>query len=251
MGLGVAVAAKGHGIFRVEQGVEGLALADELGDGLVVHELAAFHGVRGDEAVERGDRGQQDAVVLSCADSDKRVVVGFLGVLRKEHQPARVSGEHDIAVVAVDVDGRGDRAVGVCHDDRQAQAGGDRQLLGHIGEALAGRRGEGAGTGSAGADASRHRGMLAFHRHVLRVDAAVGHEFREVLDDSGLRGDGVGKERVRLRLTVSLGDHLVAVGRENFDFSHDYSSPASDSSTILMVPNLHSAAQMPQPLQWS
>ena len=255
VGLGVGVAAHSHGVGGVEQGVERLALAHEGGDGLVVHELAALHGVRGDEAVKRADGGQQDPVVFCRADGHQCVVVGLLRVFREKHQPAAVGGEHDVRMIAVDVDGGGDGAIGVGHDDGQAQARRDGQLLDHVGETLAGSSREGARTGSAGAHAGAHRGVFAFDGDELRVHAALGHVLGEVFDDGGLGGDGIGAHHVGRGLAVGLGHHLVAVGREYLLLGHQRTLPsaarASASETISKVPNLHSCTQMPQPLQWS
>ena len=77
-----------------------------------------------------------------------RLLVG-LGV---ELDPARVALRHRVAVVVPDVDRRADRAVGDRHDDRQAEAGGVVERLGHVEQALARGRGVGARAGGRGAD---------------------------------------------------------------------------------------------------
>ena len=130
-----------------------LVLADEPGDGLVVEQVDAIDRVRGDEAVEARHGRQQHVGVLGDLESDDRVVVGLLRRLGEQHDPAGIAGAHGVAVVAVDVDRRGQRAVRVGHDDGQAHAGGDVELLPHERETLARRRRHDA---SAGGDAPMH-----------------------------------------------------------------------------------------------
>ena len=76
--------ARGDGVLGVEQREQRRALAQELLGRLVVHELGTLHGMRGDEAVERGHDGQLHVFILGGANRDHRVVIGLLGVFGKE-----------------------------------------------------------------------------------------------------------------------------------------------------------------------
>ena len=84
--------------------------------------------------------------------------------------------------------------------------------------------------------------MFGFHGHELGIQASIGHQFRQVLHDMGLRGDGVGGHHVHI-------GHLDGIGRSDGYFDTNSFSHYSSSATMLMHPVKHSWAQMPQPLQ--
>ena len=250
----VGVVAVCDGLRRGEQAVGRLVGAHELRHGGVVHELAALVGVARGEAVERGENRQHDLGVLSNAEGAHRVVVGLLGVLGKHYDPTGVAHAHDVGVVGVDVDGRRDGAVDVGHDDGQAHAGGDGQLLVHERKALRGGRSHGARAGSRRADGGAHGRVLALDVDVLGVHAAIGHELVELLDDDGLGRDGVRRHDIGLSLAQRVGDHDVAGCCQDGLGCHYACTSlcfASCSLTMEMAPNLHSRAHTPQPLQCS
>ena len=143
---------------RLEGGEEGV---DLLGLGHV----DPLDRVGEDEAVHADHHRQRERL----GDPERlHVQVGrLLVVLGVELQPAAVALGHRVGVVVPDVDRGADRAVGDRHHDRQAEAGGVVEGLGHVEQALAGGRRVGAGAGGGGADADRHRRELRLDRHVL------------------------------------------------------------------------------------
>jgi hypothetical protein len=110
----VAVARR---VVGVEECVAGLVVAHERRHALVSHEVGTIDGVRRDEAVEAAHDGEQHVGVLGDPNRHDGVVVRLLPRLCEQHQPARVARAHRVTVVAVDVDGRGKRAVRVRHHD--------------------------------------------------------------------------------------------------------------------------------------
>ena len=100
-------------------------------------------------------------------------------------------------VVVPDVDRRADRAVGDRHHDRQAEARGVVDRLGHVEQALARGRRVGARAGRRGADRDRHRRELGLDVDELaRVELARPHQLGEALDDVGLRRDRIGADHL-------------------------------------------------------
>ena len=91
-------------------------------------------------------------------------------------------------------------------------------------------------------EAGAHGRVLRFHRYILGIQFAVGHQFRQVLDDMGLRGNGISRDDIGIGQPDGIGDgdgYFNAYPGRHF----------SSSSTIFITLGQHSLAQMPQPLQ--
>ncbi len=118
-----------------------------------------------------------------------------------------------VRVVVPDVDRRADRAVADRHHDRQPEAGGVVDGLGHEQQALARGRRVGAGAGGRGADRDRHRGELRLDVDELAAgELARLHHLAQALDDVRLRRDRIGADHLRPAQRDRLGD-----GARTFD----------------------------------
>ena len=148
--------------------------------------------------------------MLGYADGLEAVVVSLLVILAVDLDPARVAAAHGVLMVAVDVDGAGQRAVDRGHHDGKPIARGDEEHLPHQGEPL--RRGGRHGAHPCGrrADDRAHGRVLRFHRDELGIDLAVGDHLGVDLDDLGLRSYRIGAHHVGIDLPHGLGHGLVA-----------------------------------------
>ncbi len=118
---------------------------------------------------------------------------------------------HRVAVVVPDVDRRADRAVGDRHHDRQAEARGVVDRLGHEQQALARRGRVGAHAGGRASDRHAHRRELALDVDELaRRELAGFHHRAQALDDVRLRRDRVGADHFGAAERHGLGHRLRA-----------------------------------------
>ena len=121
--------------------------------------------------------------------------IEFLVGFRKQLQPAGVAHRHRVGMIVPDVDRRADCAVAERHHDRQAEAGGVVDCLGHEQQALACGRGVGARAGCRSADGDRERGEFRFYIDEFAIlQVAFFHHLAEPFDDMGLRRDRIGAD---------------------------------------------------------
>ena len=184
--------------------------------------LHALDGVADDEPVHVDRDRQPHVLVLGDAVGHDRVVVGLLGVLGKELDPAAVAHAHAVGVVAVDVEGRGQRPVHQRHQDRQAVARGDMQHLPHEGKALGAGGGRHAAARGRCADAGAHGAVLALHEDRLGIHLAVRNERGERFHDARGRRDGIRRHDIGIQLAERFGNRLVAGDRHGLGrcYSH-------------------------------
>ena len=178
-----------HRLGGVEH-VAGLEGRQESVDALLRRDVHLLVGVGEDEAVHADHHRQRD-LLRDPVGLDMHVE-GLLVRLGVELDPAGVALGHRVGVVVPDVDRGADSAVGDGHHDRQPEAGGVVERLGHVEEALGGGRGVGAGAGGGRADRRGHGAELGLDHQVLAgIELARPDQVREVLDDVGLRGDRI------------------------------------------------------------
>jgi hypothetical protein len=164
----------------------------------------AFNSVRQDEAVHADhDRDRQRLGQPERLDVQ---VERFLVRFRVQLDPPRIPHGHAVRVVIPYIDGGADCAVTDRHHDRQAQAGGVVDRLGHEEQPLAAGRGIGPGTGRRGADRNRQRRELGLDvDEVATAEFARFHHLAESLDDVSLRRDRIGADHLRARQCNGLG----------------------------------------------
>lgn len=220
-------------------------------------ELHGLDGMAGDETVLTDHEREADVGVLGDAGGHDEVVVGLLVVLAVELDPAGVAGAHRVAVVAMDVDGAGERAVDERHQHRLSHGSGDIEQLPHVGHAGGAGGGHHAAAGGAGADAGAHRGVLGLDGDELGVDLAVGDEGREVLDDLRRGGDRESGDNVGVDLAHGLQQApapvigtILGFPAVLFVMASDLVADKSQSHDLPSLLTGHSWTQRPQPLQW-
>ena len=220
----------------------GLVRRKKLVHHFLTDQVQGFDHVAQGETVQVDDRGHQHPTIFGNLEGADGLVENLLAVLGEDLDPAAVPGSHDVAMVIPDTQGGRKGPVGQGHDDGQTHAGNDEENLVHQRQPLGAGRRVRARPDRRGAGADRQGGMFRFHRDKLSVQLAVGHQLRKMFDDMGLRGDGIGRDTIRL-------GQLHGLGGSDGDF-HSYALVRHfSSSTILMHPVQHSRAQMPQPLQ--
>ena len=198
-----------------------------------------------DETVEVDEDRELNLGVLGDLETDDAHVVGLLDVLAEDGEPSGVPGGHDVTVVVVDVDGSADGPVGDCHHDRYPHGGGDGEHLPHVGETLGRGCGEGPGACGGGGGTEGQSGVLGLDVDELGVDLSVRYVLCEVLDDDGLRGDGVGCAHIGVQLLPCESDCTVSVDGEVLScFSGHWMS-----SFMVMAFLGQTLEQIPQPLQ--
>ena len=110
----VHVRPDGDRLLRVDRRHRGDERPEEVAHHLVVREdLHAALLVGGEEAVEGDEHREADRHLLADLRGHHVHVVDRLGVRRHQDDPAGVHRQHDVAVVAPDVEGAGHRAIGL------------------------------------------------------------------------------------------------------------------------------------------
>ena len=195
----------------IETGIGGVEhLARHVGGQVGVHLLLCRHvdalvGVGEDEAVHAHHHRQRQ--FLAEPERLDVQVERLLVVLGEQLDPAAVALAQRVGVVVPDVDRRADRAIGDRHHDRQPEARGVVDRLGHEQQSLARRRRVGACSGRRSADRDRHRRELGLDVDELarRELAGIDHA-PERLDDVGLRRDRVRADHLRAAQRHGFGD---------------------------------------------
>ena len=114
--------------------------------------------------------------------------IGF----RKQLQPAGVTHRHRIGMIIPDVNRCADGPIAERHHDRQAEARGVVDRLGHEQQALARGRGIGARAGGRCPDRDREGGEFGFHIDEFAIlQFAQSNHLAEPFDNMGLRRDRI------------------------------------------------------------
>ena len=123
--------AVGLGVVEVQQRPLRRIRTHKVGDRSIPKDLYALNSMAGDEAILADSHRQQHIRMLADAHRLNQIVVGLLAVLREEDAPAAVAHAHHVRVIAVDVDGGGQRPVDQAHHNGTAGGSGDVENLPH------------------------------------------------------------------------------------------------------------------------
>ncbi len=226
----------------------------ELVYGLLSRSLHRFDGVGEDEGVEVHHDGVQNALVLRDPIALEYHVQDLLVVLAEHLEPAGITLRQDIIVLTPDSNRSCHGAIHHDHHDRQVHRARHEQDLVHQGEALGRGSRKTPHPCGLGGHAGAHRAVFALHRHKVGVQATICDELRDVLDDRGLGGDGVGGHELRPREDGAIGSGVVPGHHSMNGTCHTaplgLQATTSSVACMRMAPVGHTWAQIPHPLQW-